>query len=107
MLDLTLEKAIPLQDVAKEIPGRGGRPLNFSTVWRWVLKGCRGPDGAMVRLRAARIGGRWLTSQQALQEFLEALTPQLDAEPAPKPRNPTKRARASERARKQLTKIGI
>jgi hypothetical protein len=61
-----------------------------------------------VRLEAIRLGGRWLTSREALQRFIERLTPDLDAvKPAPVPRSPGKRQRASEHAAQQLEKMGL
>jgi hypothetical protein len=80
----------------------------MSCVLRWVLTGTRALDGRVVRLEAIRLGGRWLTSIEALQRFAETLTPTFNEfGHAPAPRPPRKRQRASERAAKQLSKIGI
>jgi hypothetical protein len=81
--------------------------VSFATAWRWILKGAPAPDGTRVRLEAIRCGAKWLTSQEALRRFSEALTPRLNTEPAPAPRTPTARQRASERAAKRLSQIGI
>jgi hypothetical protein len=74
---------------------------------RWIVKGAKAPDGTTVRLDATRLGGRWLTSREALQRFGDRLTPRLDREGRPAPRGPAKRRRASERAAKQLQEVGI
>jgi hypothetical protein len=50
-------------------------------LWRWITEGVRLPDGSRVRLEAARLGGRWLTSEPALRRFLAAQTPELGASP--------------------------
>jgi hypothetical protein len=66
-----------------------------------------GPDGRRVRLEACRIGGRWLTSEQALARWSERLTPRVDAEQAPAPHTPAQRAKASDRAARQLEEFGV
>src|ERR1700687_4820522 len=98
MVDLSVEDIISIDQAARLIPGRGGRPMNFSTIWRWIMKGTRGPHGAVVRLRAPRAGPKWMTSTQAIHEFLGRLTPCLDGDPVPRSRTPTRRQQASERA---------
>lgn len=108
MLDLTNEQAISLEEAAKLIPpSRGARRTQFSTLLRWITKGVRSPSGDVVRLDAIRVGGRWVTSAQAVQRFGEALTPRLDGDRPPAPRTPDRRRRAAERAGRQLEKLGI
>jgi hypothetical protein len=108
MFDTTTETPIPLAEAAKLIPpARQGKRTHLSTLLRWILRGSRNPEGEVVRLEAVRIGGRWMTSREALQRFAERLTARLDApEPVP-PRTPTQRRRASERAARELGRIGI
>jgi hypothetical protein len=104
MLDITAESTISLTQAARLLPpGRRGRPASLSCLLRWVLVGARAPSGERVRLEAVRLGGRWLTSREALQRFAEALTPPLgDTTASPPHRSPTARRRASERADAQL-----
>src|SRR5438552_644314 len=106
-IDLTTERAITLADAAALLPpGRNGRPVTASCVLRWVLRGVR-VRGARerVRLEALRIGGRWLTSKEAMQRFAEAQTPIInDAAPI---RTPAARSRASDHADRQLRAIGM
>jgi hypothetical protein len=79
MIDLSSESLLSLADAAKLVPpARLGRPVSFQCVLRWVLEGSRAPDGRAVKLEALRVGGRWVTSREALQRFAEALTPQPD-----------------------------
>jgi hypothetical protein len=54
-----------------------------------------------------RIGRKWLTSRAALQRFAEATTPQFDGVSVTAPRSATARHRASERAAKRLSQVGI
>jgi hypothetical protein len=58
-----------------------------------------------------RCGGRWLTSETALQRFLEALTPQLEVAGAapgsePKQRGNTRQASVTG-AEQELERLGI
>jgi hypothetical protein len=106
-IDLAVETVFPLPEASRYLPkGRKGRPVHFTCLLRWVLVGSRGPDGQRVRLEAIRIGGRWCTSKEALQRFGEALTPAV-GDASPTPRTPTSRQKASEKAAKQLEKMGV
>jgi hypothetical protein len=110
MLDVSSEFTISLTQAARLLPpGRRGRPVSLSCLLRWVLAGATGPSGERVRLEAVRLGGRWVTSREALQRFAERLTPRLDApqETPPNPRTPGRRQRASERAAAELERLGI
>src|SRR5260370_41637777 len=70
MIDISKESALSLSDAAKLIPpSRKGRPTHVATLTRWILHGVRG-----VQLDGARIGGRWVTSREALDRFSAALT---------------------------------
>ena len=101
------ETTISLQDAAASLPSgmNRGRPMNFSTIWRWVLRGCLAVDGRRVRLEGCRLGGRWLTSKEALQRFSDALT--NPATEQPEARTPTKRKRDVSAARRKLAAMGI
>ncbi len=86
-------------------PTRLGRPVTLSCVLRWVLDGARGPDGGRVKLEGVRLAGKWISTAGALRRFILAQTPA--GEPAPPPRTPGQRRRASEHAARALEKIGI
>jgi hypothetical protein len=76
VIDLSTESILSLRDAARLLPpARLGRPVSFQCLLRWVLDGSRAPDGTLVRLEALRVGGRYVTSREALQRFAEALTP--------------------------------
>ena len=71
------ETLLSLPDAAKRLPSfRRGRPVTTKCVLSWVVEGIRTPQG-MIRLEAIRMGGRWLTSVQALERFAVAQTPRL------------------------------
>lgn len=96
-----------LPDVARWLPAhRGEGRMNPSTVWRWVTAGCRIPSGRVVKLEAARVGGRWLTSQAALTRFMTTLTPTTDATKPQPPCSAPQRRKAVEAANRRLAEMG-
>jgi hypothetical protein len=110
MIDIANETLISLAAAARSMPaGRNGSPCSLGCILRWVLRGARAPSGDRVRLEAIRLGGRWVTSHEAIQRFAERLTPSLDGADTEVswPRTPARRQRASERAAKKLDRIGI
>jgi Protein of unknown function (DUF1580) len=107
-IDLNAETTLSLSQAARLLPpGRRGRPVTLSCVLRWVLTGTKAPSGEVIRLEALRLGGRWVTSREALQRFAERLTPRVGTKPAPSPRSPAQRRRAGERAARELENLGI
>jgi hypothetical protein len=61
-----LENLIPLDEVANRLPTRPG----LSTVHRWSADGLQ---GGRVKLRTMKVGGKRLTTEEWLQEFIGAL----------------------------------
>jgi hypothetical protein len=107
MIELRTETLLSLSQAAAMLPkGRRGRPVTLSCVLRWITDGVRTPSG-IVYLEALRLGGRWLTSLEALARFADAQTPRKDGDPAPVRRSPTARARAVAKAEQELSAIGI
>jgi hypothetical protein len=107
MIDLASEQLLSLALAAKTVPpARSGKVTHLSTILRWIRQGAPGPDGKRVKLEAIRLGGRWMTSREALQRFGERLTPELRKAPN-NGRPPATRERASKRAERQLEKLGI
>jgi hypothetical protein len=108
-IDMTTESTLTLTEAAKLVPpGHGGKKTHISTLLRWILDGVSSPSGEKVRLEGARLGSRWITSKEALQRFMERLTPVVgDTPPPAAPRTPTKRQRAADRAGAELDRIGI
>jgi hypothetical protein len=96
-----------LRDLAKRVPpARKGRPVTTSCLSRWINDGVRTADGRRVRLEAATLAGRWLSTPAAFSRFLAAQTPAaLQQETALRP--PTRRNRAAEQADKALEALGI
>src|SRR5947209_2266700 len=78
--------------------------VHSSSVWKWSRRGSTGPGGEKVRLEAVRVGGRWLTSSQAIDRFVRALTG--EAAPISPPRSPTTRRQQSEADAKELEAMG-
>jgi hypothetical protein len=106
--DLTRETLLSLAQAARRFPPyRRGRPVNPSTIWRWCRQGVQVPGVGVVKLECVRLSGRWLTSEEAISRFVAAQTPAADTESQPPPRAPTQRRRASERAARELDRIGI
>jgi len=90
-----------------ELSRRSPVPSNPRTFARWILRGVQTADGNRVFLEAVRVGGRWMTSEAALDRFFDALT--AAARPPLPPgqlRSPTARTRASEAAEAELKKLG-
>jgi hypothetical protein len=107
-IDLSAEKLISLSQVARNMPPfRSCRPVNPSTVLRWIIKGARLSGGERVRLEALRLGGRWLTSMEAVGRFIAIQTDDRVGECEPAPRTSRQRRQATERARDELRRAGI
>jgi hypothetical protein len=110
MIDVTSPDTLSLTAACALLPrGRNGAKPHISTLLRWILDGTPAPDGRRVRLAAARLGSKWVTTRTALKQFVEALTPRIGAgtESAPTSRTPAQRARAATRAGEELDRIGI
>src|SRR5947207_13632690 len=71
MIDLAVETLLPLGEA-------GGRLLvSTATLYRWISQGSSG-----VRLEAVKVGGRWRTSEEAIQRFSDRLTPKHGSMPS-------------------------
>jgi|CXWL01.1.fsa_nt_gi hypothetical protein len=108
---LQTETVGTFNEIASRLPRLDGKRIALSTLWRWSTKGCRG-----VRLEARRLGGRYITSIEAVDRFSARLA-ELDALPSePKPRaekqvpisrTPAQRQRAIEAAEARLAAAGV
>jgi hypothetical protein len=99
---------LSLTQAARRMPSsRGGRPVHSSCIFRWVTDGVRLSDGTILRLEAAKLAGRWLTSAPAIERFLAAQTPAIDQQTPTAPRTPGQRSKASEKAARELEALGI
>jgi hypothetical protein len=100
MIDLEKETPIPMVQGAKLMH------CSYESCWRWVFHGVKTENGK-VRLRAAKVGGKWFTSTQAIAEFIEKTTPKFGDEAAPAPcRSQLMRQKAAERAAARLEALG-
>jgi hypothetical protein len=100
-IDLSCEQVMTLREVASILPRqRAGRKVHVSTLYRWASpRGVRG-----VRLETLKLGGRVVTSVEAVQRFAErcsATDSTADVHP------PRSRQREFEQAEQELERTGI
>lgn len=106
-IELNNERTLSLAAAARMLPpGRRGRPVTISCILRWILDGVKTPGG-VVRLEGLRIGGRWITSVEALERFAAAQTPHFETAPSNSPRSATASQRAATQADRELERLGI
>jgi hypothetical protein len=105
LIEKLSDRLLTLHEAASLIPGRGRNRVHASTVARWINRGVRTPDGRRIRLRAVRLGSKWLTKRSWIDEFAAAQTPTfIDAvEPGPTDRQ---RDRAADAAGRRLASMG-
>ncbi len=76
MIDVTQDKLIEVRKLASKVFGNAIAP---NTCYRWIRTGSNG-----VQLEAIKAGRKWLTTEAAFNEFLQARTEAaLDADPVP------------------------
>jgi len=98
---------ISCAQAAKRIPSyRAGRPCNPSTIFRWAACGIKLPDGRKIHLEAARLNGRWITTQAAIERFLSAQAPTARTASAT-PCKPARRGKQQAGIAAELDRIGI
>ncbi len=69
MFDRNDNSLLSLKQAVSILPQRAaGRPFRVAVLYRWLHAGVYG-----IRLEGCRVGGRWYTSQAALQRFFDAL----------------------------------
>lgn len=57
------------------IPRRfNGKPINPSTVWRWIRKGLQAVDDERIRLEVTYVGNTPYVTENAIAEFFQAVT---------------------------------
>jgi hypothetical protein len=75
MIDITAEQPITMREAARLYgSSRGGRPTHVSTIVRHIVRGTRLRTGEVVRLEGGRIGGKWITTRESIQRYVERLT---------------------------------
>ena len=86
------------------------RPVNVSTLARLAAKGIRLSDGSRVRLEAIRTPSAWLSCEEWLHSFLDAITADRvgdNAPPADAPRTTASRRRELKRVDRELYEAGF
>jgi len=68
---------LTFSEAARILPAVNGRHVHASAVWRWARKGVGG-----VKLDGRKLGGRFLTTKVALDDFAKRLA---EAEPTRRP----------------------
>lgn len=98
-----------LSEFQGRLPGhRKNQRLHLSTLIRWCSSGVKLRDGTRLRLRAVRVGSRWLTTEAWWQAFTDALTAaHRPSDPPPAlVRSPAERATAADAAGARLKSLG-
>lgn len=103
MIDLSTETVISFADAARRVPSfRTGKRTHVATLFRWAKHGVGG-----VKLESARLGGRTITSVEALQRFSDALSRERDDAPPAPIRTAPSRRKAVELAESDLAAAGF
>ncbi len=63
------EDVLTTKEACEELRPIFGKPIDRTTLYRWALKGIQGN-----KLEFTKIGGRIVTSRQAITRFIEAQT---------------------------------
>ncbi|HZL37859.1 MAG TPA: DUF1580 domain-containing protein [Tepidisphaeraceae bacterium] len=107
MIDVTNETLLTLREAGNLAVFKNrktGKRAHVASIYRFALHGAVDLQGNRVRLETIRTPGGQLTSRQAVERFIRALT-DPDAQPnAPTPRQ---RQREIEAAESRLTAAGI
>ena len=99
-VDLLNEEVVTFPELARRVGRRrANRPTHVATCHRWRLVGLNG-----IRLAAAKQGGIWVTSVQAYQRFVDALTRAAAGE-APGPGRPSRPS--ADQTDRALDKLGL
>lgn len=61
------EDVLTAKEACEELRPIFGKPIDRTTLYRWALRGIQGN-----RLEFTKIGGRIVTSRQAIARFIEA-----------------------------------
>jgi len=107
--EITAGRGIGLVEAARRFPVNSkGRPTHPSTLTRWIHQGVRRSDGVSIRLKALRVGGKYITSLTAIEAFLEALAEPVEETPAhPAPPSAAALARQAAADIEALRKLGV
>lgn len=101
MIDLLNENVISLTEAANTSPLRP----HVSTVFRWIQRGVCG-----IKLESAMLGGRRVTSREAIQRFSDRVSAARRSggdDSPPKRRTERQKQAAIERAERELAEAGV
>lgn len=102
-IDYETETIITLGEACRAFPPNG---ISDATMARWIQRGIKVKSlGALVKLETLLIGGRRVTSREAIARFIAAQNA-ADAPAAPTI-TASQRRRQSEAARNELEKLGV
>lgn len=93
----THEQPLTIARAAKLYPA----DTSPSTIIRHITRGVK-VRGVVVKLEGWRFGGRWTTTAEAVERFVDRLNQRSDAGPVP-----AKQSRATAKAEAFLDKIGM
>lgn len=94
------ETPLTFAEAAASLPVVGGRRVTAKVIYKWADQGVV-VRGERVKLESCKLGGRRVTSAEAVARFVAA-TSSPDEPTATPPRTPTVRRRASEAAAKYV-----
>ncbi len=70
---------LTVSQLSRLLPGsRGAKYVTPSTVTRWITDGCPARSGEVVKLKAVRIGHRWMIDPADWRAFTAALTGEIE-----------------------------
>jgi hypothetical protein len=101
-----------LSQIARRFPpNKGDKPVHPATLTRWILEGSALSDGSRVKLRAVRFPAGWRTTDDWVNEFLEAITTnRFEGKLVTSQssiRKPVERRRSHAKAKKELKASGF
>ena len=70
------QSLVPLSVARKDLfpVNPNGKPVNPSTLWRWIRRGLEGLDGNRIRLEVIYCGNTPYVTVEAVERFLDAVT---------------------------------
>jgi hypothetical protein len=102
-IDYETETIITLGEACRAFPPNG---VSDATMARWIQRGVKVKSlGAFVKLQTLLIGGRRVTSREAIARFIQAQNE--DAVPPAPVITASQRRRQSEAARAELKRMGV
>jgi hypothetical protein len=67
-MDWESEQLLVLKDACRLVPGRTGKGISVSTLWRWIQIGCSG-----IKLESIVVGRQRYVNRESLRRFVLAI----------------------------------